>query len=279
MSALTHWAQQLAAWAIPEHILAGAEESPWVLPHSVFLQRADRQIANPTGATHAAAMAALTTPGTVLDVGAAAGSTSLPLAGRAPLTGVTAVDVDERLLAEFATRAEALGVPARVLHGRWPELCARAGTADVVLCGNVVYNVPDLAPFVSALTACAHRQVIVELSTRHPLTTLNPLWRRFHGITRPEAPTADDCVAALAELGIQATVARWSRPPGPEHANFTDLVEVTRRRLCLPATAAADVKVALLELGFDPHIPPDLGSSGRDVVTLTWSGTATARRG
>jgi len=275
MTALTRWAEQLGAWAIPERVLAVAEESPWVLPHSVFVRRADRQIANPTGATHAAAVAALSTPGTVLDVGAAAGSTSLPLAGRAPLTGVTAIDVDERLLAEFVTRAEALGVPARVLHGRWPELCGRAGVADVVLCGNVVYNVPDLAPFVSTLTACARRQVIVELSMRHPLTTLNPLWRRFHGITRPEAPTADDCAAALAELGIPVTVTRWRRPPRQEHGSFADLVEVTRRRLCLPRALAGDVEVALLELGFDPHTPPDLGSSGDDLVTLTWAGTAT----
>jgi len=35
-----------------------------------------------------------------------------------------------------------------------------------------------------------------------------------------------------------------------------------------------DVRTALLELGVDPELPPDLGSSGRELVTLTWPGTA-----
>jgi hypothetical protein len=271
MSALSTWADQLAAWAIPNEVLSRAEDSPWVLPRQLFIRRADRQLAHPTGATHAAATAALAEPGTVLDVGAAAGATSLAL----PATMVTAMDTDGELLDAFAARAERQGVPAKVLHGRWPDLAPWAGTVDVVLCGNVFYNVADLGPFALALTNAARREVIVETAARHPLTELNPLWRRFHGITRPEGPTADDCVAALAEVGIHAEVTRWRREPEPEYADFADLVDVTRRRLCLPADAAPEVDKALRELGVDPDLPPDLGSSGRDLVTLTWPGRAT----
>jgi hypothetical protein len=82
MTALSDWADALAAWTIPEAIAARAVDSPWVLPRQVFIRRAEAQIAEPTGATHAAAVAALTglsLPGTVLDVGAAAGATSLPV--------------------------------------------------------------------------------------------------------------------------------------------------------------------------------------------------------
>lgn len=274
VSALTVWAEMLAAWAIPDAVLAQAEDSPWVLPRQVFVRRADRQIADPTGASYRDALAALATAGSVLDVGAAAGAASLPLAGRAPVTMVTAVDADGELLNAFADRARRLGMSTRLLQGRWPDVTDEVGVADVVVCGHVVYNVADLAPFVTALTTHARRRVVVELAARHPLTDLNPLWRRFHGIVRPDGPVAADCVAALAEVGIHPTVTRWNRPPEREHATFDDLVEVTRRRLCLPVSATAEVEVALRESGVDPDVPPDLGSSGRDLVTLAWPGVA-----
>ena len=274
MSALAAWADHLAAWAIPQPLLDRATDSPWVLPRQVFARRADQQMADPIGASYRDAAAALTRPGAVLDVGAGAGAASLPLAGRTAVTHVTAVDSNERLLDAFGQRAARLGLPARLVHGTWPEVAEQAGTADLVVCGHVLYNVPDLSPFVRQLTAHARVRVVVEITGRHPLAALNPLWQRLHGITRPTGPTADDCLAALTELGIHPRVTRWSRPPTAEYADLADMVEVTRRRLCLPADAAAEVELALRELGVDPAVPPDLGSSGRDLVTLTWDGTA-----
>lgn len=272
--AVARWADLLAAWRIPTPVLDRVSDSPWVLPRSVFVRRADQQIAHPVGATHRAARIALATPGTVLDVGAAAGATSLPLAGRTPVTEVTAVDTDAELLEAFAERAEVVGVPARCLCGRWPDLASEAGVSDVVLAGNVIYNVADLGPFVAALTGSARRAVIVELADRHPLTDLNPLWQHFHGVSRPTGPTAADAVAALAELGVRPAVHRWHRPPEPEHASYADLVDVTRRRLCLPPDAEPEVDAALRAHGVDPATPPDLGSSGRHLTTLVWAGTA-----
>jgi hypothetical protein len=275
MDALDEWASMLAAWEIPTPVLARSADSPWVLPRQVFVGRADRQIADPTGASFAETSAALDVPGSVLDIGAAAGAASLPLAGRVPLTGVTAVDTDDRLLDAFTLRAGRLGVAARLVRGWWPAVAGKAGPADVVVCGHVLYNIADLGPFITALTGHARRRVVVEMTARHPLTELNPLWEQFHGITRPAGPTAEDCLAALAEVGIRPRVTRWSRPLEPEHTNYTDLVDVTRRRLCLPADAAPEVDAALRELGVNPAVPPDLGSSGRELVTLAWDGTAT----
>ena len=272
MDALHSWAGQLAAWAIPEPILAGARESPWVLPHQVFVRRTERQVAQPEGATYDAALAVLTEPGTVLDVGAGAGATSLPLVSR--LTALTAVDENEAMLARYAERAAALGVPVRLVAGSWPAVAARVEPADLVVCGHVLYNVADLAPFVAALTDHARRRVVAELTEQHPLTSLNPLWRRLHGIERPTGPTADDAVAALRQVGIEPTVTRWSRPATADYATFEEMVEVTRRRLCLPPEAAPEVVAALRELQVDPDTPPDLGSAGRRLVTLTWPGTA-----
>ena len=51
-------------------------------------------------------------------------------------------------------------------------------------------------------------------------------------------------------------------------------MDVTRRRLCLPPGRAAEVAEALVESGVDPEHPVDLGSSGREVVTIWWDGTA-----
>jgi precorrin-6B methylase 2 len=265
---LRSWAEQIGAWAIPEQIRAAATESPWMLPHQVFIRRAERQTAAPVGGSYRDAIEALSTPGSVLDVGAAAGAASLPLAGR--LTEATAVDSDEALLGEYERRATALGVPAKLVVGRWPEVADQVPPADLVVCGHVLYNVADLAPFVAALTAHARRRVVAEITERHPLVGLNPLWLRFHGIARPEGPTADDAIAALRQLGITPRITRWTRPPTSEYQTMAELVEVTRRRLCLPPQAAGEVAAALADLGVDSGKPPDLGSSGRQLVTLTW---------
>ncbi|HWD02779.1 MAG TPA: class I SAM-dependent methyltransferase [Amycolatopsis sp.] len=277
VSAVRTWAQQLAAWAVPAEIADAAPDSPWVLPRRVFERRADAQIAAPLGRTFAEAAAVLAEPGTVLDVGAAAGATSLSLVGRAGVTAVCGVDGDLQLLTSFAARAERLGVPASTVLGHWPAAAAEVADADVVLCGNVVYNVPDLEPFVHALTTRARRRVIVETALNHPLTELNVLWERFHGIRRPTGPTARTFCAALGELGIDPKISRWRRPDEAEHETFTELVDVTRRRLCLPRERAGEVGEALLELGVDPKLPPDLGSSGRELVTVTWDGGAGRR--
>jgi SAM-dependent methyltransferase len=269
MSALEDWSAQLAAWAIPERILATAPQSPWVLPREVFVRRVDRQLSARVTPTHAAVLEALAAAGTVLDIGAGAGAASLPCAQA--ITHVTAVDTDAGLLAAFAERARALALPNRTVQGRWPEIADQVEPVDVVVCGHVLYNVADLPPFVRALEEHSRVRVVVETAEVHPLTSLNPLWRRFHGLERPAGPTADDAVAALRELGVEPEIVRWHKKPSPEYARFDELVDVTRRRLCLPAERASEVAEALVEMGVDGTMPPDLGSSGRAVVSLSWS--------
>ena len=268
-TALRAWREQLAAWAIPDEILAAAPESPWVLPREVFVRRVDRQLDRPATPTHAAVLDALGGGGTVIDVGAGAGAASLPCA-RA-ITHITAVDADAGLLADFGARAAALDLAHDLVEGQWPGVAPRVEPADVVVAGHVLYNVPDLPPFVAALNAHARRRVVVEIAAAHPLTSLNAFWLRFHGLRRPDGPTADDAIAALRELGVDPDVVRWDKKPSPEYERFDELVEVTRRRLCLGPERAGEVADALRESGVDENRPPDLGSSGRAVVTLSWS--------
>ncbi|MTD58657.1 class I SAM-dependent methyltransferase [Amycolatopsis pithecellobii] len=253
MTAVEHWGEELAGWAIPPEILAQAEESPWKVPPNVFVRRADRQLGAPSTPTH---QAVLDYAGTVLDIGAGAGAASLPCA-RA-ISQVTAVDTNARLLDEFSARATVLSLPHRTIEGRWPDVHDEVGVVDVAVCANVLYNVPDLAPFIEALGRHA-RRVVLELAEAHPLTALNDLWKRFHNLDRPLGPTADDAVLALRELGVEPEVVRWRKAADP--VPFDELVAVTRRRLCLPADRTEELAAAL--------------GSGRPsthrMVTLIWS--------
>jgi hypothetical protein len=183
---------------------------------------------------------------------------------------MTAVDSQPDMLDLLANRAEAAGLQPRLVTGTWPAAAAEAGQADVVTCHHVSYNVPEIQPFVAALSAAARRIVVVEMTATHPLVSLNPLWLRFHGLVRPTGPTADDFLAILQAMGIPAAAERWQRPGGPDYESFAELTDVTRRRLCLPPERADEVGRALAESGVDPRQPIDLGSSGRDVVTIWW---------
>ena len=269
---LDRWREDLAAWAIPEHITAAVADSPWVLPRQVFARRADRLRRDPGGPSFERAWEALDPPGSVLDVGSGAGAACLPLAPR--ITTLTAVDADDEMLGLLAGRAGEAGLAARTVYGRWPDVAGQVGPADVVTCHHVVFNVPDLGPFLEALTGHARRRVVIETAAAHPLTSLNPLWLRFHGLRRPEGPTAADTIGILAAMGHDPRHTGWSRPAGADYGSMAELVEVTRRRLCLPPERAGEVETALVELGINPGQPGDLGSSGRDVVTIWWEGTA-----
>ena len=268
---LSTWRGDLSAWAIPERITSAVAESPWVLPRQVFARRADRLTGAPGGASYERAWEALAPSGTVLDVGSGAGAACLPLAPRA--TTVTAVDSDEPMLAMLAERADGIGLGLRPVAGQWPAVAPQVPPADVVTCHHVIYNVPDVEPFLTALTSHARRRVVVEITTVHPLTALSPLWLRFHGLTRPTGPTAADLLAILSEMGLKARHTEWSRPAEADYASFPELVDVTRRRLCLPPERANEVEAALLDMGIMREEPGDLGSSGRDVVTIWWEGT------
>ena len=265
---LDGWRRDLASWAIPEEITAAVAESPWVLPRQVFARRADRLRAAPAGPSFQHAWAVLDPPGSVLDVGSGAGAACLPLLPRA--THLTAVDTDAGMLERLSERVAPSPVGFDAVLGGWPDVAPLAGVADVVTCHNVLYNVPGVAPFVTALTAAGRRIVVTEMTAEHPLVSLNALWLRFHGLRRPTGPTAADLLRILDAMGLRPEHEAWRRPGGRDYADFAELVDVTRRRLCLPAERTGEVAEALVESGADPEHPVDLGTSGREVVTIWW---------
>ena len=267
---LERWRSDLESWAIPTEILAATPESPWVLPRQLFIRRAEHRSEASAGPSYQRAWEALANPGSVLDVGAGAGAACLPLVPRA--TAMTAVDSDRDLLSVLVDNADRLGKAVLPVCGRWPDVAGEVEPADVVTCHHVLYNVADLGPFVAALTSHARRLVVVELTARHPLTALNPLWERFHGLVRPNVPTACDALAVLEELGLAPGHDVWSRSGESDHGSFEDLVEVTRRRLCMGPGRAGEVASALRELGAEGDRAAELRSPGSELVTIWWSG-------
>jgi 2-polyprenyl-3-methyl-5-hydroxy-6-metoxy-1,4-benzoquinol methylase len=247
------WRADLAQWGIPEEIAAMAQADPWIHSPARFAERTDRALADPEGPTLARVAEALPRGGSVLDVGAGAGAASLPLA--TSMGKLIAVDPSAAMLAELASRAAKLGVPTRIINGRWPDVAAETPEADVAVAAHVVYNVPDLSGFLAELSAHARHRAVLELTERHPMSWLNPLWQHFHGLTRPARPTVHDVIAAAEALGHEVRHERRLAPL-TRFTSLDDLAESACRRLCLGRDRAEEVIATVIELDMWP-VPRD----------------------
>jgi SAM-dependent methyltransferase len=241
------WRVLLGEWAIPEEIIAAAPVDPWGHFVGRFRQRTESMVADPTGPTLEIAREALPDGGSVLDVGAGAGAASLPLRP----AELIAVDESPAMLEAMTGRAAELGVPVRAIEGRWPDVAARTPVADVAVSAHVVYNVPDLAAFFTALTAHARHRVVVELPERHPTSWLNPLWLHFHGLTRPATPTWEDAAAIARALGHDVRE-RHHLPPDDHYRTVDEMAASACRRLCLDPARMPEVAQVARDLGVWP---------------------------
>ncbi|MGY1703043.1 methyltransferase domain-containing protein [Geodermatophilus sp. SYSU D00697] len=251
MTAVQRWAEELAAWAIDPAILAAAPESPYGFPPGLFgsTRRPGRTVD----------VVGEVAPASVLDVGCGGGRASIPV-GAAELL---AVDSSPEMLERYRVAAGA--TPVRTWCGRWPDVAVEVPPADAVVAADVVYNVPDIAPFVDALTRHARRRVVVELSDLHPWTSLGALWRHFHGQDRPTGPSAELFGEVLAELGVTAESVTESRPDPWREAPEDVVLAFTRRRLCLPVEREPEVAAAMRRFRDDRP---------RTSTTYWWAGTA-----
>lgn len=269
--AVDRWEAKLRALAIPDEIIADAPESPWTLPVELFKKRAENALAGKPPSSTPYALEVLPEGGSVLDVGAGAGAASLPLAHKA--SRITAFDTSEDMLQAFAEQAGPTGVQAETILGTWPDDADRAPAADVVVCHHVLYNAPALEPFVAALTSHALRRVVVEITDKHPLTWMNPLWLRFHRLERPEEPSSDDVYAALEELGLPVQRQDHTLPRSGGYESREAAVASVRRRLCLPAERDGELMEALRDELVQRDGLWTLGPSEQTVTTFWW-GTA-----
>jgi precorrin-6B methylase 2 len=267
------WRERLAAWAVPEDIVAAAPESPYGFATECFRMRG-AAVADPEPTpTTRRALEVLPEGGTVLDVGVGGGGTSLPLAAHAGL--IVGIDAQPDMLEGFLANASTTGVAARAVAGVWPAVATDVEIADVAVAGHVLYNVQELEPFVKALNEHA-RRVVVELTQTHPLDWMRDLWLSFHGLERPHGPTADDAAAVLGDSGSE--VGREERLVAGRHGNSgfahrQDAIHSVRKRLCLPADRDEDIAAALGDRLRRVGDLWDVGPTERTVVTFWWDTT------
>lgn len=251
------WKVDLESWAIPDEILAQAEQPPWIHPVAMFTVEGEVT----DSISHQRAREALPKGGSVLDVGSGGGRASFALVP--PAGEVIAVDHQQAMLDAFAHAADERGVAHREFLGGWPEVADQAPIADVVVCHHVAYNVHEIVPLLQALNDHARRRVVLELPMNHPMSNMNELWKRFWNLDRPTKPTAPDLAAIAQAMGFEAHADMWldetwgKRVEMPEE----ERVRFARIRLCLTEDRDADVAAALLE---------QQDAKPREVATVWW---------
>jgi SAM-dependent methyltransferase len=251
------WAADLATWAIPDEILAQAEDVPWVHPVTMFTVGDVIE----DSVSHAIARAAIPPGGSVLDVGSGGGRATFALVP--PAGEVFAVDHQQEMLDAFAEAANTRGVSHQEFLGQWPDIADQVPSADIVVCHHVAFNVANIVPFLQALNDHARRRIVLEIPVHHPMSNMNPLWKKFWNLDRPTKPTAQDLHAIACAMGFPANIEVWQDETWGKRVALPDdeRVKFARIRLCLTKDRDAEVAAALIEQADQPP---------RDVTTIWW---------
>ncbi len=229
---------------IPRSILDAAEQSPYGWPSWIWERMSAVARTAPPPVTFEIAIGLLGDHGSVLDVGAGRGRASLPLAERG--YDLTAVEPDDTMANGFEADAGRLGVPARLVRGRWPAVASEVEKVDVAISAHVVYDVPGIGPFIAALHGIARRGVVIEMTDRHPRVMTASLFRKVHGVDRPDGPSVDDLAAVIVEeLGIHPHVERWERPGTLWFENWEEILAFYGRRVALPTARRPELRPLL----------------------------------
>ncbi|MEX2279166.1 MAG: class I SAM-dependent methyltransferase [Acidimicrobiia bacterium] len=269
MTAADNWRTELAAWEIPEHLLAAVDDSPYRWPVELFRRRNITAAETEAPPTFDIVSRLAGAGGSVLDIGAGTGRASLPLA----ISGhpVTAVERSAEMASALREEAAAIEGRYEVIEEAWP-VSTEIGAFDVVMAAHVVYDVSAIEPFLAAMAAHARRGVVLEMTETHPWTPLGPYYRALHGIERPAGPSVDDLVAVIREVfEVAPEVVRWERPGGTWFESWEEIEEVYRRRLVLPPDRIGELRALL---GPDLAVIDSrmtLGDTVRRLATVWWT--------
>ena len=246
----------MAEWAIPQAILDAAPRRPFVFIPEMFAAPAPGTFEMSLSNRRAAE--ALGDGGSVLDVGCGGGAAAFAVAP--PATEVIGTDRQPDMLELFAATARQRGIAASVVAGSWPDVADETPVADVVVCHNVLYNVTDIAPFVTALDAHARRRVVIEITPKHPQDRRRGLWRHFWGLERPHEPTASTAVEVIVEAGLDPVVEESLLPENRFASKRSELDAAHWcRNMCLPPEREPEVAALTADAPFP-----------RERVTIWW---------
>lgn len=270
MTAAERWREKLDAWALPEWLLAQAEESPYGWPQFLWRRRSEMAESETETPTRRVLASLLGERGALLDVGAGRGRVSLPLAREGHRLVV--VEPDAGMAAGFREDAGRWGVEARLIEGRWPVVADQVGPVDVALSAHVVYDVADIVPFLSAMSQVAGTGVVIEMSASHPWSDLAPLYRLLHGLDRPAGPTVEDLAEVVREgLGVTPEMESWERPGHVWFTDWDEILEFYGRRLVIrPGERAARLRPLLEPLVVEDEGRLTVGDDRRRLATLWW---------
>lgn len=252
----------MEAWVPPKEIKDGAPEPTATLEPERFRWRPDQDALQPVRPSRRSALEALPDGGSVLDVGVGGGASSLGLAPR--VAHITGVDPLDGMLESFLASARTAGVEARAVLGTWPDVVEEVEPADVAVCHHALYGVMEIEPFLAALTARARGRVVLELSARHPLSGLDPLWKAFHGIDRPVRHVVDEAEQVLAAMGLDVSREDLALPPPANPEVTPSMVAFARRRLYVGPERDAEIAEFLAA-----RVPTE-----HEVAALWWPGAA-----
>ncbi len=238
------WERSLADWAIPAEILDQASISPWRLKPESFAPSALRA-KSPTVMKIRELLKRAAEPElrSLIDVGCGAGGISLALLDE--VTSITAVDVSGEMLESYRRRYDEAGEPQvtlNLIQGSWLSVTQASGSAGVVVCANVLYNVPNPCEFITKLNDAALIGVVIEIHENHPHSVANPAWKHFWNIDRPEEPTASQLVEIVKSLGINPETSSFLRDSEETRPLDVDLVESIRQRICLDASRDPEIR-------------------------------------
>ena len=166
----------------------------------------------------------------VIEVGAGGGRFTAPLAER--VREVTAVEPSAGMR-EVLAEAVAGRANVRIVPQPWPAAQPDLTPADLVVCANVAYDVPDLAPFLWAMDRAARRVAALFLTLTHPVGAIAPLWQEFRGWTVPTGPTYLDAAAVAFHLGLPVNVSLVPVQPTLVFPDWDAALALYRRRLGL----------------------------------------------
>ena len=161
---------------------------------------------------------------TVIDVGAGAGRLALPLALHCG--GVVAVEPSPSMASVLTEEAARHQIPnVTIVQSEWED--AVVAPADVTLCVNVLYTVPDVVGFIRKLEAHSRERVIIVLHAEHPQAQTYPFWRLVHGEERLRPPGLLELMRVLWEMDVYPDLEMLpARPP-----NGYESREAARRQL------------------------------------------------
>ncbi len=240
------WKDNLAKWAIPDRILELCEDDPWQIPAQLLMPQARAQEKSPTMEKQ---LQLLPYQGTVLDVGVGAGSGSLYLAEYA--SEIIGVDQNSQMLDIFIQQGKQRGIRTKAIKGTWPKISPQVQKTDLVISHHVAYNVANIVEFIQALFDYAKSGVVIEVTTQHPMASLNRFWEYFYQLKRPNRPNAKDLFEIILAMGFDGVEYKEfkSKRNSDSNSYLPQRAELIRRRLCLPKTSLGQVQDAIEKIG------------------------------